>query len=135
VALALSKEYAERVLMDSVLREARHTFERVLGMPIEEASRVLEAYRRGELVPQELATKGGKRRKRRKVEVRVARGGSTGEMGATAPNGASSPKKQPQYVAVCEEHGELTREEVFEDEVHGIPVLRCIYCGHIVKLC
>ena len=45
VALALSKEYAERVLMDSVLKEARQTFEKVLGMKVEEAAEILEKYK------------------------------------------------------------------------------------------
>lgn len=80
----------------------------------------------------------GNGEKRRKVEAKaVAGGGSEAVVEATESDGGPSLEEQPKeerYVAICEEHGELTREEVFEDEIHGIRVMRCIYCGHIVRL-
>ena len=37
-------------------------------------------------------------------------------------------------IFVCEEHGPLSKDEVFFDELRGIPVARCIYCGSITRI-
>jgi len=110
--------------------------ERCWECRFEQASLILEKYRKGELTLEE--AKRGKGKKCRKVEAKaVAGGGSEAVVEATESDGGPSLEEQPKeerYVAICEEHGELTREEVFEDEIHGIRVMRCIYCGHIVRL-
>ncbi len=66
--------------------------------------------------------------------IEIPAGAPRGRVGCRPRRRKGRRRARPQLKYVCYEHGILTRDEVFFDEVGGAPMVRCIYCGSVCRV-
>ena len=128
LALNISKMFAKRVLLPEMIEQEREKMKEEIKKELMLELKAAEALQKAQSKARKKARRKAQSEARKEAQKVVV----------VAAEKSQTEKKEEEsgdeeVFALCEEHGELTREEVFTEEIKQHKIYRCIYCGHIVR--